>query len=180
MNVRALAFLFAAALAGCARRAPSPRPAEPAAAQPLTFIGARGRDSLNVRYRGVAYTRGNEIELVLREGSMPVTGPFTGTFRGFSVALASGDPGWNLRVNAASDRVDVQQLHFANGMLSDSVVFRIRHVAPDSLAGMWLVVEEWRLWHDGDGTPALAPVTVARSTDVFRADRPAPAGAAQR
>ena len=180
MNIRALAFAFAAALAGCAQRAPSSQAAAPAAAQPLTFIGTRGRDSLNVRYRGVAYTRGNEIDLVLREGAMPVTGPFTGTFRGFSVALASGDPGWNLRVNTASDRVDVQQLHFADGVLADSVVFRIRHVEPDSLAGMWFVVEEWRLWHGSDGHPELAPVTVARSTDVFRADRPAPPGAAQR
>ena len=179
MRIRLLAVVFAAVVAGCAKHAPSSSDVEPAAAQPLTFIGSTGRDSLNVLYRGVAYTRRNEIEIVLREGSMPLTGLFTGAFRGLSVSLASGDPGMPLRASVASDRVDVQQLHFENGLLADSVVFRIRRVTPDSLAGKWVVVEEWRLWHSSNGTPELAPVEAARSTDVFRPPHSVAPGGAQ-
>ena len=180
MNRRPLALLLAVGISGCAKHASSSAAGEPAAAQPLTFIGTRGRDSLNIRYRGMAYTKRGEIDIVLREGSMPVTGPFMGAFRGLSVSLASGEPGMPLRVSVASDRVDVQKLRFANGVLADSVVFRIRHVTPESLVGKWIVVEEWRLWHSSDGTPELAPVEAARSTDVFRAGHLAPAsGGAQ-
>jgi len=82
------------------------------------------------------------------------------------MALASGDPGWP-RVDVESEKVDVKKIHFADEMLADSVVFRMRHVKPDSLAGMWFVLQEWRVWH-GDGPPEVARVGTARSTDVFR------------
>ena len=167
MNTRVLNLRVAGALAGCAGHGRSDAKATPRAPQPLVFVGDHGWDSATVRYSGVAYVRSNEIDVVLREGRMPRTGPFSGTLLGFSMALASGDPGWNLRVKAESDQVDVKKVHAAGEMLADSVVFRIRHVEPDSLAGMWFVVHEWRLWHR-DGLPEIAPVAAARSTDVFR------------
>ncbi len=173
MKLRLVVCIATAVLAACAGRGPSSA-ARPAAAQPLIFTTMHGRDSGSVRYRGVAYVRRNEIDVVLREGQLPATGPFTGTFTGFSVALASGDPGWP-RVELESDYVDEKNIHFADGMLADSVVLRFRGVKPDAFAGMWFVLHERRVWRS-DSPPRVVPIAIARSTDVFRpGGAPAPA-----
>src|SRR4051812_37732442 len=87
MKLRFLRLVVAVSVVGCAKHATSSSAAPAAIAQPLSFVTTRGSDTVTVRYRGVAHVRRNEVEIVLHEGRMPGTGPFTGAFRGFSIAL---------------------------------------------------------------------------------------------